>query len=455
MFDTTTLSTELLHPGQVLGERFRIERLVGSGGSACVYLAVDLEDSKPVALKVLHRSFSEDRTLVQRFLQEGQLLVQLEHPHVIRLYDVQVLEGRIFTTMEFCSGGSLADRVLMKKFCRDSLPELIVGISEGLDEVHRKGIVHRDIKPSNILFTEEGVLRIADFGIARSTESYLTMRHQRIGAPQYIAPEIWLGHKVTPAADYYSLGVMLFEITCGTFPFEAESIEEYMAAHIDSEPLRVEQFWPDAPSWFCELVAALLDKDPTKRICSTRAIRVLTNPSNTMSLRRVELDKMIEVNDDTPKKRRKSYILSLTASDLLDKSAAKLPSLGRRRKKCLTIDLPKDAAIVFEVEPPSRDVMYFGVFLISLQVMDGVLTSRGMLKYGTAAEGNPILRALMEMFSPDQTLFIVKAFSIMAVVLITLIARRSHTVRDMIGVLSCLYLFVAILPWAYLLLLRS
>ena len=462
MEEISTLSTELLQPKAVLADRFQIQRLIGSGGSACVYLAIDLTTKKPVAVKVLHKAFIEERSLVQRFLQEAQILVQINHPNVIKLLDVMVYDGHIFSVMDYCSGGSLADRIFDKSFDRDEISELIGDIAIGLDAIHAQGIVHRDLKPANILFDAEGVLKIADFGIARYADSSLTKAHQRIGAPQYIAPEVWLGNEVTPATDYYALGVVLFELATGRGPYEATSIEDYMSAHIDQEPRNIRDFWPECPTWLSEVVETLLAKEPNRRICSSRALRVMVNPSNTMSLRRVEVDEIIEkdVKDEekdpeillsSGSRRRRSYILSLSASDLLSKN--KRNRRTQRSKKSLSFSLPKDAAVVFEVEPPSRDVYYFGLFLISLQIMDGVLTSKGMLRYGTFAEGNPFLRQLMESFTPAQTLFMVKAFAIMAVVMITLIARRSHVVRDMIGVLSCIYLFVAILPWAYLLLL--
>ena len=463
MDEISTLSTELLQPKAVLADRFKIQRLIGSGGSACVYLAIDLKTKKPVAVKVLHNAFIEERTLVQRFLQEAQILVQIEHPNVIKLFDVMVYDGHIFSVMDYCSGGSLADKIFEKSFDREEIPELIGDIAVGLDAIHSQGIVHRDLKPANILFTSEGLLKIADFGIARYSDSSLTKTHQRVGAPQYIAPEVWLGNEVSPATDYYALGVLLFELATGRGPYDANSVEEYMSAHIDQVPRNIKEFWDECPTWLNEVVETLLAKEPSKRICSSRALRVMVNPSNTMSLRRVVIDDILEkdVEEDEEEsnlllssgsRRRRSYILSLSASDLLSRN--KRSDRKRRTKKNLALNLPKDAAVVFEVEPPSRDVYYFGLFLVSLQIMDGVLTSKGMLRYGTFAEGNPILRQLMESFTPAQTLFMVKAFAIMAVVLITLIARRSHAVRDMIGALSCIYLFVAILPWAYLLLLK-
>lgn len=464
MDKSSILSTKLLKPGTLLAEQYKIQRLIGSGGSASVYLATDIENDIQVAVKMLHSSFSENRKLVQRFLQEAQILVQINHPHVIKVYNVLVYDGHIFSIIEYCAGGSLADRVFANKFTRDSLAELITDITSGLDAIHDFDIVHRDLKPSNILFDEEGVLKIADFGIARFSDSSLTQTHERIGSPQYIAPEVWLGKEITPATDYYALGILLFELVCGEAPFNSAALEDCMSAHIEEEPPAICEFWPDSPSWFTELVSMLLEKDPKKRTCSSRAIRIMVNPSSTMSLKRIVLDEIIEKSEEVEpfvessssrerkgggKKERKSYILSLHASDLL--SVTRKISKRKRRHSRLTVQLPKDAAIIFEVEPPSRDIYYFGLFLISLQVMDGFLTSQGMLRYGTFAEGNPILRQLMETFSPTQTLFFVKAFAIMAVVLITIIAQRSRMVRDMIGLLSCIYLCVAILPWAYLL----
>jgi hypothetical protein len=169
---------------------------------------------------------------------------------------------------------------------------------------------------------------------------------------------------------------------------------------------------------------------------------LIVNISNSPSVRVVD-DESDAISRSAVGNRKKTIQLDST----------KLPQSGRR-KAVVTVHVTRKATVILELEQPSRDFIYLGLFFASLQVLDGVLTSVGVARYGIQKEANPVLRRLMEHFSPEQTLFLVKAGAIFVIVYLTVLARKIKWVKDLIGVLSCIYLFAAILPWIYILYVR-
>ncbi len=170
---------------------------------------------------------------------------------------------------------------------------------------------------------------------------------------------------------------------------------------------------------------------------------LIINISNTPSVKVVD-DENDFVRGSAVGNRKKT--IQLDSSEL---------SRGGRRKALITVHVTRKATVVLELEQPSRDFIYLGIFFASLQVLDGLLTSVGVSRFGPQKEANPVLRRLMEHFSPDQTLFLVKAGAIFVIVYLTILARKIKWVKDLIGVLSCIYLFAAILPWVYILYVRQ
>ena len=149
--------------------------------------------------------------------------------------------------------------------------------------------------------------------------------------------------------------------------------------------------------------------------------------------------------------RGKTYVFQLTATRLIDDASIYSAKEKARRKATVVIPLPRRAAMVVEIETPSRDFLFFGIFLASLQIFDGVLTSMGLDRFGMHAEGNPMMRHLMEYVGPHQALLTVKILAIIFVAVLTVLAKRLSWIKDLIGVLSCIYLFAAVIPWVYLL----
>jgi len=207
--------------------RYRIERTLGFGGMAVVYLAHDEELHRRVAIKVLAEHLAGDDGFRARFLQESKLAGRLSHPNVVQVYDAGETEGSPYIVMEYVPGDTIAQRG--KLSYRDAVP-LALQACAGLQHAHAAGLVHRDVKPANLLVREDDVLKIADFGIARAAElTRLTQHGTVLGTAAYLSPEQAAGEEVTTATDIYSLGAVVYELLTGRAPYEFESLAELAA----------------------------------------------------------------------------------------------------------------------------------------------------------------------------------------------------------------------------------
>lgn len=218
--------------GQTLG-RYRLDSLLGRGGMAEVYLAVDTQLGRQVALKVILGELAADAQLVDRFLREAQLVASLEHPHILPIYDLGEHEGAPFLVMPYLRGGSLADHLRRERIPYEKAVAWLAQIASALDAAHLAGVLHRDIKPSNVLIGRDDRLFLADFGIARLARetSRLTRTGTIIGTPVYMAPEVIAGGDAAASADRYSLAVMAYEMLSGTPPFFGENVLSVLHQH--------------------------------------------------------------------------------------------------------------------------------------------------------------------------------------------------------------------------------
>jgi eukaryotic-like serine/threonine-protein kinase len=208
----------------VAGDRYRVGRTLGEGAMAVVYLAHDEELRRPVAIKVLGAEVAADEELRARFLREARLASRLAHPNVVRVYDASEAGGRLFIVMEYVPGSTLAD---YSKLAHAEAIGLVRQACAGVQHAHDAGLVHRDIKPANLLLRDDGVLKIADFGIARAADTtQLTQQGTVLGTAAYLAPEQAAGETVGPAADIYSLAAVLYELLTGRPPYQPGSLAE-------------------------------------------------------------------------------------------------------------------------------------------------------------------------------------------------------------------------------------
>ncbi|HEX9704816.1 MAG TPA: serine/threonine-protein kinase, partial [Gemmatimonadales bacterium] len=212
---------------QALAERYVLERELGHGGSANVYLARDLKYRRSVAIKVLSKELAL-AVRVERFQREIDTAVQLNHPHILPLFEADSLGGYLFYTMPPAEGESLRERIDRDGALPIDEAVRIAGqVADALDYAHRRGVVHRDIKPGNILVTSDGVPKLLDFGIAKilapadAREARTqTAAGARLMTTPYASPEQIRGDRVTIATDVYSLGVLLYELLTGRAPYD-------------------------------------------------------------------------------------------------------------------------------------------------------------------------------------------------------------------------------------------
>ncbi len=222
--------------GRVLGGRFRLLALIGSGASARVYLADDITLRRRVAVKVLHAGLAADSAFLSRFRQEAQSAAALNNPHVLGVYDWGNDDVAYLVT-EYLAGGSLRS-MLSEGHRLDSSQALLVGLeaARGLDYAHGKQLIHRDIKPANLLFDESGRLRIADFGLARAIAEagWTEEESSLVGTARYAAPEQARGERVGPAADVYALALVINEAVSGELPFPTDSVVGTLMARAET-----------------------------------------------------------------------------------------------------------------------------------------------------------------------------------------------------------------------------
>jgi serine/threonine protein kinase len=252
----------------VLNGRYRIDRMIGEGGMAIVFLAEDLQLHRKVAVKTLRGELTHDDQVVTLFSREAAKLSKLEHPNIIPLYEVSPRNSEChFFVMQYINGKTLKD--LIKEGVR-SVEEIVhigVQICQALDFIHARGFIHRDIKPGNIMIDELGNAKVMDFGIAHeeSGTKIFTKLDTEAGTPAYMSPEKARGEKKDDArSDIYSLGITLYEMTVGTLPFEGETTS-VLYQHVHIKPPSLLSVGKGIPSWLNKVILKSIEKDPGHR----------------------------------------------------------------------------------------------------------------------------------------------------------------------------------------------
>jgi eukaryotic-like serine/threonine-protein kinase len=257
--------------GELIAGRYELEELVGTGGMSSVYRAYDRQLERHVALKVLHERLGADDEHVSRFRHEARAVAQLSHPNIVTVIDRFEDGGRQYIVFEYVDGESL------KQLCERTGPlpvrralEIALAVADGLAYAHEHGVVHRDVKPQNVLLSRDGEVKVTDFGIARSldAESGLTVTGTVLGTSSYLSPEQASGLRVTPAADVYSLGVVLYELLAGEVPFAGGNQVVVALRHVNELPPSLLGRRPDLPVRLADAVARALQKEPERRFAS-------------------------------------------------------------------------------------------------------------------------------------------------------------------------------------------
>jgi eukaryotic-like serine/threonine-protein kinase len=265
---------DTLTEGVVLAGRFVLQSTLGRGGMATVYRAWDRARQRPCAVKVLSEFLSGDDQFRRRFRQEAAAAQRLTHPNIVRVDAWGEAGSHDYLVMEYVAGGTLRD--LLRQ--RGALPQALalriaVDVAEALAHAHAGGVVHRDIKPENLLVAENGRIKVADFGIARTVDTAaLTRTGIVMGSARYLSPEQARGHATGPQSDLYALGVVLFEMLAGRVPFDGDSAVAIAVQHIYEPPPRLQELRPEVADAVAATVERLLAKHEEDRYPTAEAL---------------------------------------------------------------------------------------------------------------------------------------------------------------------------------------
>jgi len=264
-------------PPTETGERYigkyRIKGELGRGGMGAVYLAEQPGLGREVAIKELIQSAAADPVALKRFLQEAQVMARTSHPNLVQVHDIELMGEANYIVLEFVRGKSLRDWLLRGPIPLPQVFAVMHGVLQALDYAHKRAIVHRDMKPENVLLSDEGMVKVADFGIARLTDDSgvggtATKTGTTVGTPQYMSPEQVASSKVDGRSDLYSTGIMFYELVVGQPPFtasEADGPFTLMAKHVQAPPKPPSVHRPGLDPGLEEVILKSLSKRPEDR----------------------------------------------------------------------------------------------------------------------------------------------------------------------------------------------
>lgn len=256
--------------GKRLDGRYEIHELIGVGGMAYVYKAYDRVEGRWVAIKILKEEFSNNSDFLRRFRNESKAIAVLNHPNIVKVYDVSFGDQIQYIVMEFIDGITLKEYIEQEGTIRwQEAVHFTTQILMALECAHEKGIIHRDIKPQNIMLLQDGSIKVADFGIARFLQSETqTMTDKAIGSVHYIAPEQASGDYITDKADIYSVGVMLYEMLTGKLPFVADNAVSVALMQLQAKPVMPRELNPSIPRGLEQITMRAMEKNPVDRFQS-------------------------------------------------------------------------------------------------------------------------------------------------------------------------------------------
>src|SRR5713101_8100303 len=256
---------------EILGDRYQLQDPIGRGGMATIYRGRDMRMDRVVAIKVLREVYSTDPKFVTRFQREAKAASSLQHPNIVQVFDYGQTDGNYYIVMELVEGTDLRRYLRSRQGVLDIDRAVIIAhdVALGLGAAHRRGIVHRDVKPQNVLVGRDGSIKLTDFGIASVykdiNDERLTTTGMTLGTVQYYPPEQAQGDIVSPAADVYSLGIVMYEMLTGRPPFDGDTPVAVAMQHIQEKPTPPSQLNPNIPLALEEIILRCLEKVPEMR----------------------------------------------------------------------------------------------------------------------------------------------------------------------------------------------
>ncbi len=260
--------------GTMIDDRYRIISVRGIGGMAAVFKAEDTHMNRTVALKILSDSYALDEEAVRRFVNESKAVALLDHEHIVSIYDVAFDSNRNYIVMEYLDGLTLKEYMMKKgKLSVEEALDFTHQILSALEHAHEKGVIHRDIKPQNILLLSDGIVKVADFGIAKTPDSKnMPNTEKAMGTVHYISPEQAAGNPTGFYTDLYSVGVMLYEMVTGRLPFEADTPLAVAMMQINNQATPPRKIDPAVPKGLEQIILKSMSKKPENRFKSARSM---------------------------------------------------------------------------------------------------------------------------------------------------------------------------------------
>ena len=255
-----------LEVGDILEQRYRIDRPIARGGMSTVYRCVDLRLGRAVAAKVMHERYVDDPVFLTRFQREARAMAQLNHPNLVGIHDFSADGEPIFLIMDLITGGTLRELVAERgPMPAHAATAAMRAMLQGLAVVHERNMIHRDIKPDNILIDADHQVKLGDFGLVRASSSHTATSDSIVGTVSYLSPEQVTGEEITPASDVYSAGIVLFELLTDSVPFSGDTPLSHALARLDNDVPTTSSRIEGVPQLFDELVATATAREPEDR----------------------------------------------------------------------------------------------------------------------------------------------------------------------------------------------
>lgn len=310
--------------GKVFADRYKLIKILGTGGMADVYLAEDIMLEKYIAIKILKKELINNRESIRYFQNEAEVISHLSHPNIVEVYDVGMAEGHPFIVMEYVEGKTLKEIIREKAPLTSTFAVYVMeGVLAALIHSHKKGIIHRDIKPHNIMINKSGEVKVMDFGIARITDqaNTMTITNDIVGSVHYLSPEQASGSEITELSDVYSCGIVFYEMLTGKLPYDGQNPVSVAVNHIQGGLIPPKDIINDVPQEIENIVLKATMRDPQKRFKSALEMnifiekaRILIEEGNINKVKRIPVDepdnsKSIEdlKNGNRDKEKTKDY----------------------------------------------------------------------------------------------------------------------------------------------------